>query len=445
MARRRRSYGRTRKRRKTGRRSYRRGYRKGGSRKYRSGKALRRIKIGSVKGYGGYKVQSNSILSGGMSPPKIMNTFTNDGVVIRHREYLKDVKLLGADTGRLFTINETIELNPGMESLPWLRGIAENWKEYEWHGVLLEYKPLTALATTSGAGAMGSVMVGTHYDMYEKPFVNKQEMLNSEYTTSGKPQMTQIHPIECKRSQTPVSRKWVRTGSYPAGADKRLYDHCRIEVCTEGIPGPEGSAIGELWITFEVCLFKPKMVDKRDFMVNQDVETFKFTAGASGTTDRYLFYNYLTYGQAAPHINNESSMNGYLIPAGINALNVEPYYRWNEGDIEVGDVFRISVYYTHPAGADVMTQVTPGYHGCEAFDWYNDTTSVILGPNPAAGASYRYIEHLVRILEKSPGIGDLDDDLGNGPYFQWNHTIDSDTNEGLVYYIMFNKIRNVPV
>jgi len=83
-------------------------------------------------------------------------------------------------------------------------------------------------------------------------------MENYEFANSAKPSETFIHPIECKRSLNPVSELYVRTGSIPANADQRLYDLGNFQIATGGNSG--SGILGELWVTFEICLFKPKLV-----------------------------------------------------------------------------------------------------------------------------------------------------------------------------------------
>lgn len=420
-----RRYRRSRKRRRISKRKYRRvkrGYRKS-RRGYKSGKSLRRMKFGAVRGFGGYKVKSNSILSGGMSPPMIMNTWTNDGVVMRHREFCGNLVIPAGYNGK-FRILKTIHLNPGVE-LPWLRGIAENWKEYEWHGVLIEYKPLTALATTTGAGQMGSVMIGTHYDMYEAPFANKLIMLNSEYTTSGKPQLAQIHPIECKRSQTVVSRKWVRTEDVPPTADKRLYDHCFTEIAIEGVPPASSSGetvIGEIWVTFEVCLYKPKLVDKVLFMVEQDLESFKglHQDYVAASTKMFTGMGNVLFDQQLLHIARWSSMTGAFYPSAKTGSSTNALYEFNSEAVGDGDVFRLGIYFYCESGitmtnSDVAASdalVFPN-NNVEYYEFLDENADLELVDDEGDGTGfdrlaapafnvasrYRWIEFFVRVLD----------------------------------------------
>jgi hypothetical protein len=81
-------------------------------------------------------------------------------------------------------------------------------------------------------------------------------MENYEYANSGKPSSTFIHPVECKRSLNPVSELFIRTGGVTTG-DLRLYDHGNFQIATGGNTGD--GVLGELWCTFEIEFYKPKL------------------------------------------------------------------------------------------------------------------------------------------------------------------------------------------
>lgn len=205
-----------------------------------------------ITGFGDYKVTSNSLMGGLYDPPEIRN-LRERGVCIRHREYLLDITAASSFTLQSFPIN------PGLVStFPWLSQVAEAFEEYAITGMIFEFKTLSADYTTASSAALGSVVMATQYNVLSPPFPNKQTMENYEFSNSGKPSETFIHPIECKKAATPVSELFVRTGPVPAGADPRLYDLGNFQIATVGNTG--SGVLGELWCTFEVCFFKPKLV-----------------------------------------------------------------------------------------------------------------------------------------------------------------------------------------
>ena len=200
-----------------------------------------------ITGFGDYKIQSNSLMGIGLNPPEIINKSRNF-VVLRHREYIADI--FGTTN---FTV-QSFPINPGVSStFPWLSGVASNYEQYFFTGMIFEYKSLSADYTN--APAMGTVIMATSYNAQNFAFPDKRTMQNYEYANSNLPSNTFIHPIECARDLNPVSELYTRSGSFPSGADPRLYDLGNFQIATVG--NPVTTVMGELWVTYEVCLYKP--------------------------------------------------------------------------------------------------------------------------------------------------------------------------------------------
>lgn len=236
--------------------------------------------IEKITGFGDYKIVSNSIMKGGMSPPQIVNSVNKGGFIVRHREYISEV-LANID----FTILK-YPLNPGQSiTFPWLSQIAANFDQYRFRGVLFEFKSTSSDAVLSSAtsSALGSVNMATDYDAIDSPYTNKREMLNSLFANSTKPSCNLIHPIECKRSQTPMTLQYVRTGAFPPNTDARMYDLGNFYMATEGMQA-SGGTLGELWVTYEVEFFKQQVasVAQNDlFNINTPISAALFGVGAS--------------------------------------------------------------------------------------------------------------------------------------------------------------------
>lgn len=208
--------------------------------------------VEQVTGFGDYKVESNSILKGGMSPPQVVNAVDKGGVIIRHREYLGDIKATQAFTLQSFLIQ------PGLaDTFPWLSQIANSYEQYRLRGVLFEFKSTSsdALLSSSTSTALGSVSMSTDYDVADNPPSSLRQMLNFEYSCSSKPSCSFIHPIECKKALTAQSMLYTRSTAVPAGFDQRLYDFARFNIATEGMQA-DGGVLGQLWVTYEVELYK---------------------------------------------------------------------------------------------------------------------------------------------------------------------------------------------
>jgi len=220
-----------------------------------AGGALTRGITGLIRGFGDYNIKSNSI----MSPPEVKNSTTN-GMIVRHREYLGDI-----NATILFNL-ASYPLNPGIaETFPWLSSIANSFEQYRFRGILFEFKSMSsdAVLSTGANSALGSVIMSTQYDPLDSPFANKYQMENYQFANSAKPSITFIHPVECARSQTPIDQLFIRDGGVPANADIRLYDLGVFNLATVGMQANQG-VIGELWVTYECELYKPKLIESSD-------------------------------------------------------------------------------------------------------------------------------------------------------------------------------------
>jgi hypothetical protein len=260
-----------------------------------------------LTGFGDYTVAENSLMlaSGGMSPPMIVNSIRGGGFIVRHREYIKDIR---ASTS--FTV-ETFPINPGIiNTFPWLSQIAGSFEQYRLRGAVFEFKSLSsdAVLSTATSSALGAVIMATDYNVLGAPFANKMEMENYEYACSAKPSCSFLHPVECKRSLTPVSELYVRTTAVPSNADARLYDLGLFQIATTGMQAAAGVA-GELWLTYEVELLKPK-INTQEVVADH----FVFQGTVAGATP---------LGSTTAELQNGSNLGGaiigntYIFPVGV--------------------------------------------------------------------------------------------------------------------------------
>lgn len=214
--------------------------------------------VKALTGFGDYKVRGNSLMSGtlGGNPPIMRNSRSN-GIIVRHREYLADVFAATAFT------TTTYPINPGLIStFPWLQQQADSFEQYKFRGLVFEFKTMSsdAVLSTSASSALGTVIMSTQYNVLDQVFTDKRTMENYEYANSSKPSCSILHPIECKMSQTTVSELYVRTGGISAG-DLRLYDLGNFSIAVQGMQNAAANqVIGELWCTYEIEFFKPKLL-----------------------------------------------------------------------------------------------------------------------------------------------------------------------------------------
>nr|QKV51288.1 putative capsid protein [Crucivirus sp.] len=206
--------------------------------------------IARVDGPGAYTIRKNSLMSGSQTPA--MHS-VEDGVRIRHREYVQDVK-----TATAFT-NQTFVMNPGLaEVFPWLSAIAQNFEEYEWLGLMVHFKSTCSDAIASSTNlALGTMILAAEYNVNQAAYVNKQQMENSYFAMSSKPSCDMLMPVECDPKDNPLAVHYIRTGAVPSGQDARMYDMCNVQLASVGAQAAFNT--GELWITYDVILRKPQL------------------------------------------------------------------------------------------------------------------------------------------------------------------------------------------
>lgn len=232
--------------------------------------------VEKITGFGDYHVNQNTILKGGMNPPQIVNSVEKGGIIVRHREFIRDLPASVAFNNFIFP------LNPGQrQTFPWLSQIAAGFEQYRFRGCLFEFISTSSDAVLSAAAStsLGTISIATDYDVLDIPYGDKRTMLNSEYASSNKPSCDFIHPIECKNSLTPMNMQYVRTSfNFPANGDARLYDLGNVIVATEGMQAATGN-VGELWVTYEVEFYKPQyllLANTDHFGLNAPVSTAWF-------------------------------------------------------------------------------------------------------------------------------------------------------------------------
>jgi hypothetical protein len=208
--------------------------------------------LSKIFGLGAYKMKRNNVYNDMISQQVPVMHSSSESVVFRHREYIADVS-----TSTTFTTT-SYSINPGLSAtFPYLSNIAQNFQEYQFNGLVFEFKSTSADALNSTNTALGSVILAAQYRADAPSFVDKQQMLNEMWSVDCKPSCDLLLPIECDPSENPFKVQYIRGASVPSGQDTKLYDIAKITV---GTYGSQAVAVaGELWATYEVVLRKPQL------------------------------------------------------------------------------------------------------------------------------------------------------------------------------------------
>lgn len=229
-------------------------------------------------GNGDYKVSKNTLLTPNNIPD--MHRI-GQSVVVRHKEYICPI-----NGSQSFQVQQALVLNPGYTaSFPWLATMARKFSEYQIKGMIYHYVPTSG--TFSGTGSsLGAVMIQTTYRPTEQQPASKMEMLNEYWATETVACTPNVHAIECDPKENPFQVHYIRNSDV-LGADPMMYDLGKTFVATQGMSSTD--IVGDLWVTYEIELQKPVMVDPHAPLV-EEVPLFqgKFSSNAA-TTD--FFHN----------------------------------------------------------------------------------------------------------------------------------------------------------
>lgn len=214
--------------------------------------------ISKVSGMGAYTVKKNAFkVHEGYQLPSFGDL--SQAIVITHREYIGDVAVPSPNPTAF--INTPFVLNPGIAAtFPWLSNIAKSFDQYQWLGLIFEFKSTTADVGSVNNLGMGTVIMSTDYDAGDPPFASKIEMENNQYTCSTKPSASIYHAVECDPKVTVQSKLYCRSGPLTANSqDVRFYDHGIFQIATQGLPAGTSGTLGELWCTYKVAFYKPQL------------------------------------------------------------------------------------------------------------------------------------------------------------------------------------------
>lgn len=215
--------------------------------------------VGRIFGSGAYKVgeapNMNSLFTQmGSRLPYGDLSFGEKTLRFKHKEYLCDI--VSSSTAGAF-YNQTFPINPGMyQSFPFLSALAQNFQAYKMHGLVYEFKSMSADALNSTNTALGSVVAVVDYNAASGAFVSKQDMLNSLGAIDCKPSDCFVMGVECDPRKLPVSELYVRSFAVPTGQDQKFYDMGELNIASVGMQATSVN-LGELHVIYDVELMLP--------------------------------------------------------------------------------------------------------------------------------------------------------------------------------------------
>lgn len=244
-------------------------------------------KMRSLIGMGDYSLRSNSLVQGGgrSSGPLQIVSQGNRATRIRYREYIGDV-FSNPDEPNAFHV-VSYPINPGLIStFKWLPPIATQYEQWTPNGIVFEFRSTSSEYVSQQA--LGSVIMATEYDSYDRPYSSKVEMLNSAYANEAKPSDHIIHGIECDPRDNPNSIFYVRSGPLQGREDIRDYDLGIFYVATQGIPHVNAN-LGSLYVHYDITFRKEQLYG--GLLLNNQLWANFYFHGEPDSSGSHLFPN----------------------------------------------------------------------------------------------------------------------------------------------------------
>lgn len=231
---------------------------------------------GMYTGRGEYT--DNSLISGsdGLEVPSFSSAGDETGsVTVCRKEYVCDI--YGPESSvpgvpSAFNV-QTFQLNPGLEgTFPWLSQIAQNYDEYDFKQLVFTYRSTTT-DIGSSTGQCGTVIMATNYNASAPPFGDKVTMMEYDASMSSKVTESMRHGVECDPLKLSGSEgKYIRNNPVVPGQDLKTYDQGSFQLAVANIPTLYvNQALGELWVSYNVELRKPKFYAGRGLGISQDL------------------------------------------------------------------------------------------------------------------------------------------------------------------------------
>lgn len=206
----------------------------------------------SWTGFGDYNIVGNSLIEqGGGDMQNVKISTQGRGTRVQFREYIGDVTTVanGPFNARTFYVNPA-----NIITFPWLSAIAQQYEQYVPNGMIFEFKG-TASDNSVNIN-LGSIMMAADYDVNDKDYSTKQEMMNSAYASEGKISDDMLHGIECDPNE--LQRKVFYTRALSENVGKsRDYDVCKFTVATSG--NTTGGVIGSLYVHYDFTFYKEQV------------------------------------------------------------------------------------------------------------------------------------------------------------------------------------------
>lgn len=167
----------------------------------------------------------------------------NDGITVRHREFLQDIS--PSTDGFQMLVAQAI--NPSNSSLfPWLSGIVNRYECFKFHTLKFIYEPQCSTTTS------GTVMMAVDYDVDDSEPTSKVQMMSFKGAARSPPWFAGTN----MSASSDLNRQKSYYITQKIGSESRLSNVGNFFLAYEGT---EQLTMGELYVEYEVRLSIPTL------------------------------------------------------------------------------------------------------------------------------------------------------------------------------------------
>jgi hypothetical protein len=191
-----------------------------------------------------------------------MHTNAEGTVTVRRREFVRTLQINTAG------FNYDLFITPTASTFPWLEKISKSWQQWSVTGLAFEYVPTSGLAVGAESAALGAVSMAFKYNVDEQsstsPIHSLTQLLNQNGATSHSPGAVGCCYMECDPTQGGASGlnavRFIATGEVLSSDwSQSDFTAARFIIKTEGAQNASGVECGQLWVTYEITLYQPRV------------------------------------------------------------------------------------------------------------------------------------------------------------------------------------------
>jgi hypothetical protein len=202
------------------------------------------------------------------STPKVFNG--KRMIRVHHRELVSTIS--GSTT---FEVNG-YNLNPGLSaSFPWLSSIAGSFEQYRFNRLRYHY------VTRAPSTYIGSILMAPEYDALDSNPTSEIQASQMDGAVEDSPWKEQILDLSVQDMFPMGPRKYIRSGTI-SSSDLKTYDAGKVYVCA--VSCTDTSAIGKLWVEYDVELHIPQNPDAASAASIGSLAAFQLTTGNQSLT-----------------------------------------------------------------------------------------------------------------------------------------------------------------